>query len=89
MSERTHEPEKPAASTERARRCRLRRKAGDLWCPGFDVSREVLERLVAKGWLSEEEARNPERLSDVVCNLVDCWGREMLIPDVTGVHKSA
>ena len=75
------------ASTVRARRCRARRKAGARWVR-FDVTREALERLVAEGWTSEAEARNPERLSDAVSDLIDCWGREMLFPDVTVLHKS-
>ncbi|MFB3110675.1 MAG: hypothetical protein ACE10G_01455, partial [Gemmatimonadales bacterium] len=65
-----------AASTERTRRCRARRKAGDLWCPGFDVSREVLERLIEGGWTSAAEASDPQKLSDAVADLVDCWSRE-------------
>ncbi len=76
MSERTDGPESPAASTERTRRCRARRKAGDRWVPGFDVSRKVLARLIEEGWTTEEEAGNPEKLSDVIADLVDCWGRE-------------
>ena len=86
-----HQPGKRtgAASTERARRCRARRNAGVRWVPGFDVTREALERLVAEGWTSEAEARNPERLSDAVSDLIDCWGRRMVIPDVTALHKSS
>ena len=76
MSERTHGPEKPAASTERTRRCRLRRKTGDRWVPGFDVSREVLERLFEEGWTNEKEASDPQKLSDAVADLLDCWAKE-------------
>ncbi len=76
MSERTHGPESPAASTERTRRCRLRRKTGDRWVPGFDVSREVLERLIEEGWTTEKEASDSQKLSDVVADLLDCWARE-------------
>ena len=65
-----------AASTERARRCRLRRKAGDRWVPGFDVNREVLARLIEEGWTSAAEASDPQKLSDAVADLVDCWSRE-------------
>ena len=76
MSERTHGPEKPAASTERARRCRARRKAGDRWCPGFDVSREVLARLTKERWTTEAEASDPQKLADVISDFLDCWARE-------------
>ena len=53
-----------------------------------DEAREVLDRLVAEGWMSEAEARDPERLSDVVSDLVDCWGRRMAVPDATALHKA-
>ena len=79
--ERTHGLESPAASTERTRRCRARRKAGDRWVPGFDVSRDVLERLFKEEWTTENEASDPQRLSDAVANLLDCWGRRTLAPD--------
>ena len=83
MNGQEHPPGKQtgAASTERARRCRLRRKAGDRWVPGFDVSRDVLERLFKEEWTTENEASDPQRLSDAVANLLDCWGRRTLAPD--------
>ena len=73
-----HQPGKQtgATSTERARRCRNRRKAGARWVPGFDVTSEVLDRLVAEGWTSEAEASDPQKLSDVVADFLDCWSRE-------------
>ena len=64
------------STAERTRRYRARRKAGDRWVPGFDVSREVLARLVDEGWTSEVEASDPQKLSDVVADLLDCWSRE-------------
>ena len=63
-------------AAERTRRYRARRKAGDRWVPGFDVSRDVLERLIEEGWTTEEEASDPQKLSDVVADLLDCWARE-------------
>ena len=63
-------------AAERTRRYRARRKAGDHWVPGFDVSREVLERLFEEGWTTEEEASDPQKLSDVVADLLDCWARD-------------
>ncbi len=64
------------ASTERARRCRARRKAGARWCSGFDVTREVLDRLISERWTSEAEASDSQKLSDVVADFLDCWARE-------------
>ncbi len=91
MSERTHWPEKSAASTERTRRCRLRRKTGDRWVRGFDINRKVLERLFKEGWTSEEEATDPQRLSDVIADFLDCWAKKPppdSVKSVTALHKS-
>ena len=64
------------AAAARMRRSRARRKAGERWVHGFDMRREVLERLIDEGWTSEAEASDPQRLSDVVADLLDCWARD-------------
>ena len=64
------------SAAERTRRYRARRKAGDRWVPGFDVSREVLARLIEEGWTSAEEASDPQKLADVIADFLDCWARE-------------
>ena len=69
------------STAARTRRYRARRKAGERWVPGFDVSREVLECLVDEGWTSEAEASDPQRLSDAVADFLDCWARGILAAD--------
>lgn len=61
-------------STERARRCRARRKAG-AQLVRLEITREVLECLIAHGWTSRVEALDPDKLSDAVWDLLDCWCR--------------
>ena len=80
MGNHGHQAEKQTDAAARMRRSRARRKAGDRWVPGFDVRGEVLERLVDEGWTTEEEASDPQRLSDAVADLLDCWARGTL-PD--------
>ena len=75
----------------RMRQLRRRRRAGDRWIRGFDVSREVLKRLFEEGWTTEKEARDPQRLSDVVADFLDCWARETPLDGakiVTPLHES-
>ena len=76
MDDHGHQAEKQTDAAARMRRSRARRKAGDRWIPGFDVRHEVLERLVDEGWTTEEEASDPRKLADVVCDFLDCWARE-------------
>ena len=71
-----HQPGKQTGAAERMRRYRARRRAGDLWCSGLDVSRGVLERLIAEEWTTEKEASDPQKLSDVIPDFLDCWSRE-------------
>ncbi len=81
MSGQAHQPGMKTGAARRMRRFRARRKAGDRWVPGFDVRREVLERLVDEGWTSEAEANDPQRLSDAVADFLDCWVNGMLGAD--------
>ncbi len=76
-----------AVSTERARRCRARRKSG-AQLVRLEITREVLECLIAHGWTSKAEALDPDKLSDAVWDLLDCWARGMVMPDATALHKS-
>ncbi len=76
MSGQEHQPGKQIGAAERMRRHRDRRQAGDRWVPGFDVSRAVLQQLFKEGWTTEEEASDPQRLSDVVADFLDCWAKE-------------
>ncbi len=80
MNGQEHQHGKQTGAAGRMRRSRARRKAGDRWIPGFDVQREVLERLVDEGWTTEAEASDPQRLADAVADLLDCWARGTL-PD--------
>ena len=75
-----------AASTERARRCRARRKAG-AQLVRLEITREVLECLIAHGWTSRVEALDPDKLSDAVWDLLDCWERGMVMLDATVLHE--
>ena len=81
--------EEQTSAAARMRRTRARRKAGDRWIPGFDVRGEVLERLVDEGWTTEAEASNPQRLSDAVADLLDCWARGTLPDCVTPQRERA
>ncbi len=81
MGNHGHQAEEQTGAAERTRRYRARRKSGDRWVPGFDVSREVLECLVDEGWTSEAEASDPQRLSDAVADFLDCWARGILAAD--------
>ncbi len=76
MGDHEHQDGERAGAAERTRRYRARRKAGDRWVPGFDVSREVLARLIKERWTTEAEASNPRKLSDVVADFLDSWSRE-------------
>ena len=76
MGDYGHQAGGRTSTAARTRRYRARRKAGDRWIPGFSVSPEVLRRLFKEAWTSEEEARDPQKLSDAVADLLDCWARE-------------
>ena len=76
MGHHGHQGGGQTGAASRMRRSRARRKAGDRWIPGFDVRGEVLERLVDEGWTTEAEASDPQKLSDAVADLLDCWARD-------------
>ena len=76
MGNHRHQAEEQTGAASRMRRSRARRAAGDRWVPGFDVSREVLERLIKERWTTAKEASDPQNLSDVVADFLDCWARE-------------
>ena len=76
MGDHGNQAEEQTGAASRMRRSRARRKAGERWVHGFDMRREVLERLIDEGWTSEAEASDPQRLSDVVADLLDCWARD-------------
>ena len=81
MSDHGHQGGGRTGAAERTHRYRARRKAGERWVPGFDVSREVLECLIAEGWTTEEEASDPQKLSDVIADFLDVWARDILAAD--------
>ena len=66
---------KQTSAAERTRRYRARRKAG-AQLVRLEITREVLECLIAHGWTSRVEALDPDKLSDAVWDFLDCWARE-------------
>ena len=77
---------KQTSAAERTRRYRARRKAG-AQLVRLEITREVLECLIAHGWTSKVEAQDHDNLSNAVWNLLDCWERGMLMPDATLLHE--
>ena len=65
----------PAA--ERQRRYRERRARG-MRVLAVELGPEVLERLVAEGWLNAEEAQDTAKICDAVTDYFDCYGRRTL-----------
>ena len=76
MGDHGHQGGGGTSTAARTRRYRARRKTGDRWIRGFDIRREVLTRLIEEGWTSAAEASDPQKLSDVIADLIDCWARE-------------
>ena len=70
----------PMTSRERTARHRARRAAGDFVTAPVDVSAHAAKKLVEYGFASPEELSDRKRLSDIVFDFLDCWGRETLTP---------
>ena len=69
----------PKSAAERQRRLRERRAAG-MHVLQVEVSDEAIARLIALGWLSEVEAQDRSRVTTVLENMIDCYGRDTLNP---------
>ncbi len=67
----------PAAERQRHYRERLRQAAR---CMRGDVSADVVRALVINGWVSRDEADDPQKLGAALVDLADCWMRETLEP---------
>ncbi len=57
---------------ERMRRYRRRRQQG-LFVVRVEVGTEILHALVTGGWLSEDEAQDPDAVGKVLGRLVERW----------------
>ena len=80
----------PAA--ERQRDCRARKRAGAKLMRG-DLSGEVVNALIAQGWVGPGEVGDPVKLGKAVADLIDCWARGTLkmrlSPDCHAVTPTA
>ena len=80
MSGQPHQPGKQTGAARRMRRFRARRRIGSL-CFRGDVPCEVIDALIRKGWLGDNEAADPARLGEVLVDLADCWAHGTLAAD--------
>ncbi len=69
-----------AKARVRRRRSYHRKRYGDKFMQG-DVPADVVEALVKNGWLSLDEAEDPQKLASVLVDLADCWMRGTLEPE--------
>ena len=69
----------PSPAAERQRRYRARRQHG-MRMLTVELGPEVLERLVAEGWLNAEEAQDTAKICVAVTDYFDCYGRRTLRP---------
>ncbi len=72
-------PSAPKPDALRQRRRRDHRRAGSCWMRGW-VETETLQALIANGWVSQKEASDPDRLGEVLADVVNCWARGHLKP---------
>ena len=73
-------PDRALTDAERQDRCRKRKMTGARVMQG-DVPADVVEALVMNGWLSLDEAEDPQKLASVLVDLTDCWMRGTLEPE--------
>ena len=59
------------SAAERQRRHRERRRAGVLVVT-LELPPEIVDTLVAWGWLSADQAKNPRALAEVIEEMLDC-----------------
>ena len=64
-------------AAERQRHCRARKRAGSKLMRG-DLSGDVVDALIAQGWVGPHEVGDPVRLGKAVADLIDCWARGTL-----------
>ena len=64
-------------AAERQRVYRARKRAGARLMRG-DLSGEVVNVLIAQGWVGPNEVGDPVRLGKAVADLIDCWARGTL-----------
>ena len=65
----------PAA--ERQRVHRARKRAGTRLMRS-DLPGEVVEVLIAEGWVGPDEVGDPVKLGKAAADLIDCWARGTL-----------
>ena len=75
MDQPRHSPPTPAAIRQREYRRRRREGAR---IAHTDVPADVVKALVARGFISLEEAADPRRLGDALADLADCFVRGTL-----------
>ena len=64
-------------AAERQRVYRARTRAGARFMRG-DLPGEVVDALIAEGWVGPHEVGDPVRLGKAVADLIDCWARGTL-----------
>ena len=62
---------------KRQRVYRARKRTGARFMHG-DLSGEVVDALIAEGWVGPREVGDPVRLGKAVADLIDCWARGTL-----------
>lgn len=81
-----------APAAERQRVYRARKRAGAKLMRS-DLPGEVVEALIAEGWVGSDEVSDPVRLGKAVADLIDCWARGTLkmrlSPDCHAVTPTA
>jgi hypothetical protein len=68
----------PMTSKERTALCRARKDADVLLANSVKVTISAPKKLVEHGMASPEELFDKNRLSDIVFDFLDCWGRGTL-----------
>ena len=70
LARRNYQSEEPSQAAERQRRYRRRRRAGIQVVP-VEVDAEIVNMLVTKGCLSEQDTLDPQKIADALRKLVE------------------
>ena len=74
------EASQPMTAAERTALHRARKEADVLLADSVEVTAHAAKKLVEHGFASPEELSDKKRLSDIVSDFLDCWGRGTLNP---------
>ncbi len=66
-----------SCAAKRQRVYRARKRAGARFMRS-DLSGEVVDALIAEGWVGPHEVGDPVRLGKAMADLIDCWARGTL-----------